>query len=626
MEKYNIKELQTKPFKRGFNFDKPLIDIEARTATFPFSSEVPVYNDRIGAMEILEHSVEAVDLTRVNSAAPLLWNHDKSIQIGVVEKVWLNEIEKRLWCTVRFSTNPTAEENFKDVIDGIKRNVSFGYQIQEIEGVDAETYRAIKWFIFEISIVSIPADYTVGLGRALEVESNDEDETENKEKTVVEDTDNEADEEDAELEEKPLVEVIELEDVEEKKEFKNKPKIEVIQMDRELEIKEISAIGAKLGMSEKALQAIASGKSVSEFQNECLADLSAENVAVKSLGMNKKEVKQYNLFKAIRAMSNPNDRKAQDEAKFEFEVSAQCEKSFGVAPQGIFVPEDILSKRAFDETQGVGDGLVPTNLLGGSFIEKLENSMVVSKLGATILSGLVGNIAIPKQTGGATAYWINLGDEITAESQPAVGQVTMTPKNVGAYTDLSRDLIKQSCVDAQGLVLNDLALRLALAIDKKALDMIYSLAAVANQIVITNGQPTFAQMIAFETAVANANALLGNPSYLMGSAMRGFLKSAPIASNYPAFVMGADGKVNGYDVEVTNQLASGKIIFGNFADVLIGRWGGLDLNVDLASLSKAGGIRLVALQTVDVAVRHAESFAVAVAPASSTSSASSSSN
>ena len=66
--------------------------------------------------------------------------------------------------------------------------------------------------------------------------------------------------------------------------------------------------------------------------------------------------------------------------------------------------------------------------------------------------------------------------------------------------------------------------------------------------------------------------------------------------------------VNGYRTEVTNQIVTGDVFFGNFADLIVGLWGGLDLTVDPYSLSKSGGLRIVVFQDVDFAVRRVESF------------------
>jgi HK97 family phage major capsid protein len=597
MEKLKI----DKQMFRELSFTEPLIDVEKRTVTFPFSSELPV--ERYFGGEILDHSAGSMDLSRLNNAGALLLNHDTSEQIGVIEKAWLNESERRCYCTVRFSKQEDGEEIFQDVIDKIRRNVSFGYmpdgdscEVEPGSTPEKQVYRFTKWMPYEVSIVSVPADASVGIGRAADVNPAQ-----------------------VEAVEVPKAEVVEHIEVRNEQKPINKEKLKM-----ENEVKEISAIGAQFGMEKEALQAIGNGVSLADFQKSCMDALNKRSTPapLPTIGLDKQEVKRYSIMKVLRALANPGDARAQDDAKFEREVSAECQRKLGVDPLGIFVPHGVLGeKREFNSSTGAGSNLIATNLLAGSFIEKLENLMVVRQLGAQILSGLVGNVAIPKQTGGATAYWIATNAAITAASNPTIAQVSLTPKTIGAYTDIGRDLLKQSSLSVESMVMNDLAERLALSIDLAALKGsaqsnqprgIYNAVGVGT-VSISGVNPTFANMVEFETDVDTANALAGNLAYVMNSAMRGKLKTTPIESGYPTMIMGADGMVNGYKTAVTNQLAAGEIIFGNFADVLIGLWGGLDLTADPYTLGTSGALRVTALQTVDVAVRRAESFSTAVA-------------
>ena len=151
--------------KRSANFDQSSIDEEKRTVELSFSSETPV--ERWFGVEILVHDDSAVDLSRLNNRAAVLEDH-YSRQIGVVEKAWIEGGKGR--AVLRFSKNPQGEEVFRDIVDGIRSNVSVGYQVKKFE-VDEEAnpkiYRAVKWMPYEISIVSIPADSDVGVGRSL---------------------------------------------------------------------------------------------------------------------------------------------------------------------------------------------------------------------------------------------------------------------------------------------------------------------------------------------------------------------------------------------------------------------------------------------------------------------------
>jgi hypothetical protein len=114
-------------------------------------------------------------------------------------------------------------------------------------------------------------------------------------------------------------------------------------------------------------------------------------------------------------------------------------------------------------------------------------------------------------------------------------------------------------------------------------------------------------VVALESDVATANALLGTPVYLMNAAMRGNLKTTKKDAGSGIFIM-ENGEVNGYRGVLSNQVASGDLWFGNFADLIIGYFSGLDLMVDPYTHSTSGTVRVVAMQDCDIAIRHPESF------------------
>lgn len=149
------------------------IAAEERTLEFAFSSETAV--ERWFGDEVLSHDAGSADLSRLNDAAPLLWNHNRDEMIGVVEKAWMGS-DKRGYAKVRFGTSARAEEILADVNAGIIRNVSFGYRINEMSEAkrdDKQVFTATSWSPLEISLVSIPADNSVGLGRSETEETRD---------------------------------------------------------------------------------------------------------------------------------------------------------------------------------------------------------------------------------------------------------------------------------------------------------------------------------------------------------------------------------------------------------------------------------------------------------------------
>ena len=173
----------------------------------------------------------------------------------------------------------------------------------------------------------------------------------------------------------------------------------------------------------------------------------------------------------------------------------------------------------------------------------------------------------------------------------------------------------QSSIDVENMVRTDLAARLALRIDLAGL---YGTGSNSEPLGLklttgiatesfTAATPTFTEVVAMESDIATANALLGSPVYLMNAAMRGGLKTKAKDAGSGLFVM-EGGEVNGYQGVLSNQVASNDLWFGNFADLIIGYFSGLDLMVDPYTNSTSGTVRVIAMQDVDIAVRHPQSF------------------
>jgi HK97 family phage major capsid protein len=354
------------------------------------------------------------------------------------------------------------------------------------------------------------------------------------------------------------------------------------------------------------------------------------------LGMDPKEARRYSMLRAIRACVTGDWRGAE----LEREASEAVEARLGRSPQSFFVPYDVLitprNLRGRGERRDLNIGtaadggyLKATDLDSASFIDLLRNKMIVQQAGATVLTGLVGDVDIPRQTGGATAYWVAEAGEPT-ESQQAFDKVTLQPKTVGAFTELTRKFIQQSSIDGEAFVENDLSTTLALEIDRAALHGsgasnqptgVASTAGIGSVVGGTNGlAPTWAHVVELETDVSVANADVGTLAYISNAKVRGKLKTTEITANSGQFIWPANGdNVNGYKFHVSNQVASNltkgtssgvcsAIFYGNWADLMLAMWGGLDILVNPYANDKSGGVRVVAFQDVDVKVRHAESF------------------
>jgi HK97 family phage major capsid protein len=603
---------------RTIELREPQVDQEARTVSLSFSSELPV--ERFWGNEVLDHTPEAVNLSRLNSGGALLVNHDTRDQVGVVREAVLDAKEKVCRAVVKFGRSARAKEILDDVVDGVRRLVSVGYSIDQLrlesEADGVETYRVTRWTPLEVSLVPIPADPSVGVGRSIEMPD-------------------------------PETRTLTVE-VPSKRSQPEQPKMSepVTQPKNELEIernriKEIRAIGKQNAqLADMAEQAIDAGTSLDEFRANALARLNnakpVPSFTSPEIGLSEKEAKRYSFVRLINALANPSDHRAQQEAAFEFECSRAAEKVTRRSPQGAFVPWDVQTRDLTKGSATAGGNLIATNLLGGSFIELLRNRIMCQKMGATMLNGLVGDVAIPTQSAGATAYWV-AENAAPTEGAQTFGQVTLSPKTVGAFTDIGRRLIIQSSVDIENMDQQDLAKQLAIAIDLAALHGtaqnnqprgIVNVSGIGSVAGGDNGlAPAWSHLVSLESEVAVDNADVGSLGYLTNPKVRGKLKSTFRNATYGEVPLWTDsaevgmGMLNGYKAGATNQVSAAltkgsangtasAIFYGNWSDLIIASWGGgLDVLVDPYTGSAAGTVRVRVLADVDVAVRHAESFA-----------------
>ena len=572
---------------------------------FSFSSEEPV--ERYFGMEVLSHKPGAMNMARLNSgAAPWLWNHNPDVVLGGVEKAWQGG-DGRGMVRTRWSPNTKSEGSDEWKVRqnweaGIIRNVSFMYSIDEpLDLKSREGVALVTAFTpMEVSTVSIPADATVGQGRAIgDTAAPAADQT------------------------KPPIDPME-------------PTIDIEAVKAQAAADERSRVASITGLCREhkaddlAQGLIERGATETEAMKDVLAAIgkrakqpatpaaAAQPIAGASadIGLSEKEARSYSFLKAIRAQAFPNDPAAFEAAAFEREVSAATSQRMGGDARGYLVPHDVLKRDLTVSTASAAGDLVFTDARPGSFIELLRNRLALATLGVQTLTGLVGPVAIPKQTGGATAYWVAEKGELT-ESNPAVGQVNLNAKTLGAFTEFSRRLILQSSIDVESMVRRELATVMALEIDRAALygsgtsSQPKGLKFVTgiNTVDFAANAPTYAEVVSMETAINADNADIGAMSYLTNSTIYGGFKTTEKASSTAQFILEPGGTVNGYNVVRSNQVESNDVFFGVWNQILMGMWGALDLQVNPYALDKSGGVRVTAFQDVDVAVRYAESFA-----------------
>jgi len=608
----NREKALNKEYHRDFKVTRNNVNEENRTVELSFSSEAPY--ERWFGMEVLDHSESSVDLTRLRKGGAVLVDHDTRDQVGVVEEVVISS-ERKGRARVRFGKSQRANEIFQDVLDEIRTCVSVGYEIRDMKldgrSGDLDVYRVNSWSPFEISIVSIPADTSVGTNRQHEKTTNPilketAMSTENQAAPVVQ----------------PAVDVKSVETQARADERKA--------MQRQ--VNELLSTGDQFGAQDLAKRAIEQGHSVDQLRMAILESRSNETpmqAETPDVGLTAKETRSYSMTKLLNALANPTDQNAQRAAAFEFEVSNAACQRMKKETKGAMVPFEVLKRDLNVGTAIDGGNLVATELLSGSFIDSLENALALRQCGATMLTGLNGNIAIPRQTGGASHFWLGENGAPT-ESSATFDQVAMTPKTVGAFTDISRRLLLQSSLSMESFVQNELALRLALAIDLAGIAGtgsgnqprgLLNIAGLGSVVGGTNGGAlTWGRVVDLETQAAAANALVQNMCYLTNAKVRGSLKQTEKASGTAQFVMGEGDTLNGYRAVISQQVpgnltkgtgtALSANIFGNFADLIIGMWGGLDLQVDPYTQNTKGAVRVTAFQDVDINIRHPESFAV----------------
>lgn len=361
-----------------------------------------------------------------------------------------------------------------------------------------------------------------------------------------------------------------------------------------------------------------------------------------TVGMNQDEIGRYSLVRLINCVAESlrGNSRALDGAGLEMEASRAMSQRLGRNPQGFFVPWDVMitppagrgGAVRIRNTQSVGDPTTGGYLLEtmqGSFIDVLRNKMVTRQAGAQVITGLVGDVDFPKKTAASTAYWIGEGSSPT-KSALTFGQVEARNRTVAAYAQLTRKLLKQSSMDVEMLIRDDLATTLAIAIDGSGLHGLgyaNQPRGVANTPGIgpvvgdTNGAaPDWADIVDLETQVAIDNADIGALAYITNTKVRGKLKKTLITSTYGDRMVWGEGAqpLNGYPAYVTNQVSStltkgnqslsSAIFFGNWNDLLFALWGGLDILVDPYTNSTSGDVLITAMQDADVVVRRAESF------------------
>lgn len=608
---------------------------DERTVEFSFSSETPV--KRWFGNEVLSHDSSAIDLGRMNDGAPVLFNHDPDRVIGVVERAWIDGEKRRARALVRFSRNSFAEEVLADVRDGVLRNISVGYSIDTAEERN-ENIVITKWQPHEVSVVSVPADPTIGIGRSLATEV-----------AVSAAT-------------PPVPSPTTMED--------NTPNLEEVRAQAFAEersrVASITALCREHNV-DLSQTLIERGASKEEAMTQVLEEISkrakqpaqpAAPIAAaaqpisgaSSIDMGKRDSGRYSLTAGIRA-SLTGDWSSY-EAGLAREMSAEVQKSMGRAPsaeRAFFVPFSALTRATY-VTSGAttGGNLVATDLMDQDFIEFLRNRSVMLTAGVRTMPGLVGNVAIPRRSGVASTYYLSTQTTAITQSESTFDQVTMSPKNLAALSKFSRQTLLQGTPGIEQLVRDDLIDGINVAMDLGILNGsgsagqptgIMQTSGIGAVAIGTNGGAiSMETLVNLETELTIDNVPVdrNTVSYISNAKVMGNLKKlraggststdGPFLVNDNLVAIGRGGTpsvVNGYPIYVTNQVPStltkgsssgvcSAVVLGDYSQAIVGMWGnGLEITVgeDQDDFSKAlTSVR--AIMSYDVAVREPKAFAV----------------
>jgi HK97 family phage major capsid protein len=589
--------------------------------------------------EILLHTREAVDLRR--APLPIIATHGSGqVNVGLIDDLRIEGGKMR--GMARFGKRPEARGYEEDVLSGVIRSVSAGYSRMHATIRRDGVLVTDRWMPSHVAMVAEPADINAGFYRsagepaeAFVIEQEQEAATQiAAEAAAVRDAVTTPAGIPAEPKGRQMSEAATAPagapPAEPKQPVGNAVEIEGAR------VKAITNLAKACNADDRFVRHwISTGASVETVSEELMKVVETRSQSAPTspamLGMERKEVENWSLFRAMRALDSGDWEKA----GLELAASKAVQERTQIAPRSkhsILVPLDVLARsmqinamrqaaarRDLTAASGPAGGyLVETENQG--FVELLRNASVCYAMGATRLSGLQGNVTIPKRTAGATGYWLATESTAITESNQTFGQIAMSPKTCGAYNEISRQLMMQSSPAAEDLVMSGLALDVGTAVDLAGLNG----SGAAGQplgVIGTSGIGTtaslatlaYTQIMEFQTDVAAANALGGNLGYVTTPTVAGLgkirVKYTSTAS--PLWEGRLErGLIDGYPAMSSNQMPAGNILYGDWSQLVIGEWGVLEIAVNQQANFPAGIIGVRALYSVDVAVRIPGAFSL----------------
>lgn len=588
---------------------------DARTVALSFSSEAPVLREWPGiglAYEVLGHGEGECDLSRVTAGVvPLLLDHrsEVSAKVGTVARAWIEGGRGK--ALVTFAATPEGEAMLARVTAGEVSATSAGYKPTSFEVVDTAPdglpIARARWQLLEISLVATPADPSVGIGRSL---------TPAPLKGLTMTTPNAA----------PVDPAPAL-----------APTAAAITRAERHRVTEIAAVGQAFEIpNDMVAEAVENGTPLEAFKRSVMDYISerqsppirsrlAPGALHAAPVYHRGGEREYSLLRAVTAEYSGNWASA----GFEREVAQETARAVGKSATGFYVPPAVLGRAVI--TTATAPSLIGTDHMATAFIDALRPEVQVMSLGATVLPGLVENVAIPRMVSGTGAEWIAEGSDST-ESSPVFDSVPLTLKQLSARSQLSRKQMKQSLPGLDMLLKNDLRRSIGIELDRAAISGagtaitprgILNTAGIGSVAIGANGgAPHFPFLTRLMAEVEAENVAGTAYGWLTNHYVKGSLLSTQTADGAQQMILqriGADWTIAGYKAAFSNLVpATGTkgtgtdlstLIFGNWSDLLIGQWGGIDIVVDNMTGADTGNVRIVAHSEWDIAVRHPQSFA-----------------
>ena len=611
---------------------------------FSFSSEQPV--DRWFGREIVSNAPGAVNLDRLNDGGMLLFNHNRDQWLGKIVKAWIDEKTEKGMVRAVFSEREFAQEVKKDVLKEIMTLVSYAYEVNEMQLTkqgDADTpdeWTVTKSTPLEVSFVTVPADPTVGYGRALEVNQYPP----ARASVTLKPT---------ETRSKPMAASSVQDPVE--LQISDAERQQLQDQARESEtgrIRSIISVCRQHGCEDLADGFIDGNASMAEVNAKLLAHLAQQqkNTARQPapgqepepvglpdpIGLTDKQARQWSFFRALRAYLNPQSAQLQEEAAFERDVTRAMGKERGMAYSGVGIPLErlklpmsrtsmewaaqrygpqVLQQRGLSVGSAASAGLLVDTDFRPELIDILRNQLAVVGAGATLLTGLEGPLEFPRKITTTTAEVVAEGG-FAADSEFSIERVAWSPKTISGNTTITRRMLNQSSLDVENLALMDLMDTVTIKLDHEALygpgtaNNITGLKLISgvNTVDFAAAAPTYDEIVAMKTAVFADNANIGTMSYLVNATGSGALETARIDPGSGIMVL-TNGRAAGFPVRSSNQVEAGDYWFGNWASLYGGLFSGFDVirAMDDDQI-KAGGITVAVLVDADFNARHPEAF------------------